>query len=110
MTDRYILINGNPVPEPDLMKWGEWLQSSPDRIIKKDIVDEVEISTVFLGLDHSFSRGRHLPVLFETMIFGGEHDNYQERYTFKEDAIMGHKKALSLVRRVGKRNAETSNG
>jgi DNA-binding LacI/PurR family transcriptional regulator len=31
------------------------------------------------------------------MIFGGEHDQYQERYTSYEDALEGHKIALNLV-------------
>jgi hypothetical protein len=31
------------------------------------------------------------------MIFGGEHDQYQMRYTSYKDALEGHKKALELV-------------
>jgi len=31
------------------------------------------------------------------MIFGGEHDQYQERYTSYEDALKGHQTALNLV-------------
>ena len=53
------------------------------------------VSTVFLGLDHAWNSD--VPVLWETMIFGGEHDQYQERYTSHEDALEGHKKALTLI-------------
>jgi hypothetical protein len=31
------------------------------------------------------------------MIFGGEHDQYQERYTSYEDAVEGHQKAVDIV-------------
>jgi len=52
--------------------------SSTDRIVAKtDIDGEVEVSTVFLGLDHAVWDGP--PMLFETMIFGGPHDNSQWR-------------------------------
>lgn len=52
-------------------------------------IGDIYVSTVFLGLDHSFgSFGECKPVLFETMIFGGEHDQYQE----------GHKRALEMVK------------
>ena len=37
------------------------------------------------------------PILFETMIFGGEHHEYQERYTTWDEAIKGHKEAVALV-------------
>ena len=31
------------------------------------------------------------------MIFGGEHDQYQERYSTWDEAIEGHKNACKLV-------------
>lgn len=34
---------------------------------------------------------------FETMIFGGEHDQYQERYSTWDEAEAGHKRAIELV-------------
>jgi len=55
-----------------------------------------EVSTVFLGLDHSLGTGK--PVLWETMIFGGLHDQYQSRYTSYEDAKIGHKRAVWIAR------------
>lgn len=57
--------------------------------------DGVRVSTVFLGLDHSFGAGP--PVLWETMIFGGDHDEYQERYTSYEDAVEGHARACAIA-------------
>ena len=38
------------------------------------------------------------PILWETMIFGGEHDQYQERYTNRHAALAGHDRAVAMVR------------
>ena len=96
MNNKYILDEqGNPVPEPDLLKWGRWLETTK-RHIAKDQVGGVQISTVFLGIDHSF--GSRPPIFWETMIFGGPHDQYQERYSTRKEAEAGHQKALNLVR------------
>lgn len=56
----------------------------------------VRISTVFLGVDHGFNGD---PVLFETMIFGGEYDEHQTRYKTWDEAASGHIKHVELVRR-----------
>lgn len=57
-TDKYILdAEGNPQPEPDLHAWGQWLQNATNRIVKKERIDDSEVSTVFLGIDHSFGGG-----------------------------------------------------
>jgi len=57
----------------------------------------VSISTVWLGLDHSWWGGP--PIIFETMIFGGAHDEAQWRYATHLEAIQGHADAVALVRR-----------
>lgn len=75
---KYILDDqGEPVPEPDLMKWGEWL-ATDHRYICFERLGAVRLSTIFLGLDHSFSADGP-PVLWETMIFGGRLDHTQAR-------------------------------
>jgi hypothetical protein len=66
------------------------------RHVGKDEVGEVRVSTVFLGLDHSFSGGP--PLLFETMVFGGEHDQAQWRYTTWQEAEIGHAQVLAKVK------------
>jgi len=83
-----------PIEEFDLTKWGLWYETA-DRKVQKTAFGEVGVSTVFLGLDHSFGGGR--PMLFETMIFGGEHDGYQERYSTWDQAVAGHKAACALA-------------
>ena len=58
-------------------------------------MDKAVISTVFLGLDHN-PTGRGQPVLFETMIFGGWHDEFQVRYRTYDEAEAGHKRAVAM--------------
>jgi hypothetical protein len=97
MSRWYILNNNNkPIPA-SITEAADWLEEGSNRrTIKRDEIGDILISTVFLGLDHSWTPGGK-PVLWETMIFGGEHDQYQERYTSHKDALEGHKKALTLI-------------
>lgn len=53
----------------------------------------VEVSTVFLVLDHGYSPGP--PVLWETLIFGGPDNGYAERYTSEDSARAGHELILA---------------
>ncbi len=56
-TGRYILdAEGNPVPEPDLLKWGRWIEMAERRVALTKVAKDVEVSTVFLGLDYNVSR------------------------------------------------------
>ena len=95
MTDKYILRDGNVVPEHDLLAWAKWMEDSRvERQIAKDSIGAALVSTVFLGLDHSF--GGATPILWETMVFGGAHDQYQERYATRDEALAGHQKAVEM--------------
>jgi hypothetical protein len=88
--------NNKPVQASDIHDYLELSENSPlSKPIAQEHVGSIFISTVFLGLDHSWNS--EIPILWETMIFGGEHDQYQERYTSYEDALEGHKVALNLV-------------
>lgn len=94
MTDKYILEGKTPKPAT-LMEWAKWFEKA-DRHVAQDIIGDIRISTVFLGLDHSFGGGP--PLLFETMIFGGPHDQYQTRASTWDEAERHHADALALVR------------
>ena len=96
MSRWYILDNNNkPIPKP-VLEAAQWLEDNDHRrTVKRDEIGDILVSTVFLGLDHAWDSDT--PVLWETMIFGGEHNQYQDRYTSYEDALEGHKKALTLI-------------
>jgi hypothetical protein len=71
-----------------------------DRRLARDVLPGGGIvSTVFLGLDHSYREGP--PVLWETMVFPSEDDFselYMERYTSREDALEGHARAVAMFK------------
>lgn len=95
MNDKYILKRHKAIVEPDLLKWGKWFETA-NRRVAEDTVGRVHISTVFLGLDHSFG-DRRKPLVFETMVFGGESDGEQQRYCSWEEAEQGHKKMVEKI-------------
>jgi hypothetical protein len=64
--------------------------------VAKDCIHDVRISTVFLGLDHAIMPFG-APELYETMIFGGEHDQDQWRYATRAEALVGHRHAVEQV-------------
>lgn len=72
----YVLDDqGNPKEERNLMKWAKSFEGD-SRIIKQEQVGRLWVSTVFLGLDHSFRITEEediAPVLWETMVFGISH-------------------------------------
>ncbi len=95
----YILDrNSNPIECEDIIVWSKWREKA-DVHISLNIIGDVKISTVFLGINHRFF-GDGPPILYETMIFGGAHDGYQERYTTREEALIGHEEAIKLVKGV----------
>jgi len=83
----------------DLFTWAAWIEDRPaERVILQDRpTPGCMVSTVFLGLDHSFRLEPGPPVLWETMIFGGPFDGFHDRYTSRLTALRGHARALALV-------------
>ena len=97
MSDYYILDGHTPVPV-EMMRWAKWFETA-DRKVAVTMVGDIKISTVFLGLDHSFGHGP--PLLFETMIFGGPHDEDMARYSTWDEAEAGHNKVVESVKQGG---------
>ncbi len=102
MNEKYILDeNGQPVICDDLYVWADWFETSPTRRLASTQIGEVFISTVFLGLDHNFAPVEdpltYQPILWETMIFGGRHNQQMWRYTSREAAELGHAEACALA-------------
>ncbi len=100
MTDCYILA-GRQVVEASLLEWARWLEAAGEaRIVGRTTVGPYEVSTVFLGLDHSFGSGP--PVLWETMVFdadGGRSDHDMQRCAGGwADAEAMHARTVAAVR------------
>ncbi len=112
-TGKYILDENNVAVAAPLGTWIVWYERESKkqdsrRIVKQEAVGPYWVSTVFLGLDHSFGFLEGEPrALFETMIFlaegrekkkhGAWRGLYQERYPTWERALAGH---VEIVERV----------
>ena len=95
--------DGTPL---DLMEWGRKLEDNDYKRVGLDItVNNIRISTVWLGLDRSFTEhGR--PLIFESIAFD-DNDLYtterskfapdldQERYSTLEEARQGHQRMVA---------------
>jgi hypothetical protein len=79
----------------------EWLAGFGDKeqkVVDNTNVGETTVSTVWLGLDHSFGGAR--PLIFETMVFGPGHpmDQEQWRYSTEAEARAGHERVVGEVK------------
>lgn len=105
MSKYYILID-KEIHEASLMEWAEWMENSKEAIVSKSQMvvsmrgkklGNINVSTVFLGLDYSFNSDSE-PVLFETMVFGGEMDQEMDRCCTYEGAIKMHELMCEKVK------------
>lgn len=85
--------DGNPCPdvEPNFPKG-----FFNDRRVARTVLPGCTVSTVWLGLNHSFGEGP--PLIFETMVFGELYDGELQRYSTEEGAVRGHLKVLDRLR------------
>jgi hypothetical protein len=78
------------------MRWARWMEKA-ERHVRDSFQGDVRVSTVFLGLDHSFASWEGRPILFETMVFVGHDGVAQERYSTWEEAEAGHARWVAKV-------------
>lgn len=106
----YVLDGHTPVPIQDAASWAAMFENMAGRRVGwTEISPEIAVSTVFLGLDHSFGSGP--PILFETMILGLSADggwDHQHRYTTWDEAERGHELAVEWARSVVELAAQTA--
>lgn len=94
----YVLDAADHVVEvTNFVTWGRYMEGGNRHVAYTQITSEIEVSTVFLGIDHR-TWGKGPPVLFETMIFGGPLDGSCDRYTSYDDAQTGHAMAVAKAR------------
>jgi hypothetical protein len=98
-TGRYVLGGPDgktPVPEPDLMIWGRWLDDHEHRRVAETVKGDVRVSTVFMALDHNFE-DHGPPILFETMVFRHGAGEECERYSTWAEAEAGHRRMCAAA-------------
>ena len=74
----------------EMLEWGKLFSDWDYKRIAKTTINGAEVSTVWLGMNHSFGEGP--PLIFETMIFGDNPlgDEYCDRYATEAEAQKGH--------------------
>jgi len=82
-----------------------WLKEEmPKHQLKEDVGPEKwTVSTVFLGLDHSFEPDGP-PVLWETMVFGGPEGDFQCRYATAVEARAGHAAKVAELKALAEKS------
>lgn len=90
--DIYYDRQGNPI---SYEQWGELYADLGYKRIARREEGDILVSTVWLGMDHGFGVGN--PLIFETMVFGGDHDGDCERYTTEATALEGHARIVAEV-------------
>jgi len=93
----YILDEANnAIPCPNTDEWVTWYKDNEKRrCTASEAIGEVLVSTVFLSLNHG---SVEKPMLWETMIFGGKHDQAQKRYGTHAEALEGHNLAVKNIK------------
>jgi hypothetical protein len=94
-------MDGTPYTGPDAFrKWAKDFEDGVDRVIGKDkFPNGLEVSTVWLGLDHNHGDS-HRPLIFESMVFfpDSRADLEMWRYSTLEEAKLGHKMLVKKYR------------
>lgn len=102
MSSLYILNETKaPIKVQDLIEWAKWYETA-DRRVALDKVHGYRVSTVFLGIDHSFGED-HVPLIFETMVFAEDVETdwsgeLMYRYRTWDEAAEGHKMVVSAIK------------
>ncbi len=61
-------------------------------------VEGITVSTVLLPMDHNWDQTNKMPKIFETMIFGGEHHEFQARYPTYNEALKHHNLIVESIK------------
>jgi hypothetical protein len=99
----YYSRKGRPIA---LGTWAAMVEDGNYKRVAETRTDNGYVSTVWLGLDHSYGRGKN-PIIFETMVFGGPLDREQERYCTEEEALKGHEAMVARCINGGPRKGPT---
>ena len=96
-TSRYVLVDRQPVAEPDLARWAAWFEQLELRRVAVDVIGRTLVSTVCIGVDTGIMGGDP-PILFETLVLWGPHHGHRQRYATWDEAERGHAAVAGRLR------------
>ena len=88
------VLDGHVPREGTPSEWSAMWADPESRRVARDTVGDIDVSTVFLGIDHAMDGGP--PLLFETMTFGPVEDTW--RYATWDEAVAGHARVVAALR------------
>jgi hypothetical protein len=96
---RYYTLSPDRLPIPcfNVLAWAIWFDDAERTVAVDHYGDgQYAVSTVFLALDHNFSKSGD-PLLFETALFGPDGVDVVERYRTWGEAAAGHELVRSIA-------------
>ena len=91
-------FDGEPI---EALEWSVLFADFEGRRVAVTEIGDVRVSTVWLGLNYCFLLGG-TPLIYESMVFGGEFDEHCQRYPNRDAALAGHDQLVAMVRSEAK--------
>jgi hypothetical protein len=85
-------------------EWSKWITDENNRKrvrVKLDMIDDIKVSTVFIGIDAAriwFNNAT--PMLFETLISKPGRHPMIKRYATYDEAVKGHEETVNYIKEV----------
>jgi hypothetical protein len=92
------LDDGGPIDQLVLHRWATEFGTTDRRVALDVVAPGIEVSTVFLGIDHNHS-GEGPPVLFESMVFDDYGGSDCRRWSTWAEAVEGHQLLVQFLTR-----------
>lgn len=106
MKEKFYGRDGKPL-RGGLLQWAKLMEDVTYRVVSQTALENgIIVSTVWLGIDHSFQFPPITPIIFETMVFSAEKHKselfgreFREdldcvRYATETEALIGHNKMV----------------
>ena len=82
--------------EITLAEWAAYSESRSYVVLKQNRLGDVGVSTIWTGVNLNLWPDGP-PLIFETMIFGGEYSHEYNRYPTEALALEGHDRAVARI-------------
>lgn len=98
--DHFYKLNGQEPVHCTLAEYAQSMSQESNRIVAQNTVNNLFVSTIFTGIDHSFGMGEKR--LFETVIFGMEDDIHPKwQHATWNEAVEKHHQLVKMIEKNG---------
>jgi hypothetical protein len=93
---KHYILKAREVVEIDMIQWAKWFKQAGRIVARTKINKKVEVSTVFLGIDHQLFETLPFRIISQSSREGLEH--FMRRYSTWSQALQGHNEVCEEVR------------